>query len=424
MVVIFILKTSHDGTVGAMSTKTILIAGAGHGGVQTAMSLRQNGFEGRIVLVGDEPGLPYQRPPLSKAYLQGMMLLESLWPRPESFYRDNQIEFMGGTRVTAIKPAARRITLGNREEIEYGHLVLSVGARNRRPQLEGVDQDGVVYIRTLVETDALKPRLAVAHNIVVIGAGFIGLEFAAVAAAQGKNVTVLEMTDRAMARAVSAPVSTYFARWHQNAGAVLRFDTSANRILGTAGKVTAVETTDRQEIAADMVIISVGVVPNVEIAKNAGLRTGDGVIVDEYLITSDENISAIGECCLFPSVHGRRALRLESVQNANDQGKTVANRLTGKPNRYEAVPWFWSDQGEVKLQIVGIGVTDDETVIRGDQAEGTFSVFHYSGGNLTAIESVNKPADHMFGRRALGGGVTPSALQAADPSFDLKKLLR
>lgn len=407
-----------------MCTKTVVIAGAGHGGVQTAMSLRQNCFDGRIVLVGDEPGLPYQRPPLSKAYLQGKMPLDSLWLRPESFYRDHQIELMGCTRVVAIEAGARRVTLGNGEEIEYGHLVLAVGARNRTPPLEGADLDGVLYIRTLAETDALKPRLAAAQNIVVIGAGFIGLEFAAVAAAQRKNVTVLEMTDRAMARAVSPPVSAHFTRWHRNAGTLLRFGTSANRILGNARKVTAVETTDRREIAADMVIISVGVVPNVELAKNAGLRIGDGVIVDEYLVTSDENISAIGDCSLFPSVHGSRALRLESVQNANDQGKAVANRLTGKPARYEAVPWFWSDQGDVKLQIVGIGTSRDETVIRGEETDGAFSVFRYSSGNLTAIESVNKPADHMFGRRALAGGATPSPLQAANPAFDLKKLLR
>jgi len=407
-----------------MSIKTVVIAGAGHGGVQTAASLRQNGFDGRIVLVGDEPGLPYQRPPLSKAYLQGKMALDSLWLRPERFYRDNQIEFIGGTRVTAIEPAARRVTLGIGDEIEYWHLVLSVGARNRIPPLEGADLDGVLYIRTLVETDALKPWLAAAQNIVVIGAGFIGLEFAAVASAQGKNVTVLEITDRTMARAVSPPVSAYFARWHQDAGTVLRFGTRANRILGNGGKVTAVETTDRQEIAADVVIISVGVLPNVEIAKNAGLRTGDGVIVDECLSTSDENISAIGDCSLFPSVHSNRPLRLESVQNANDQGKAVASRLTGKPIRYEAVPWFWSDQGDAKLQIAGLGMTRDKTVIRGNEADGAFSVFCYSGSHLISIESVNKPADHMFGRRALAAGIMPSPAQAADCSFDLKRLLR
>lgn len=407
-----------------MSTKSVVIVGAGHGGVQTAMSLRQNGFDERIVLVGDEPGLPYQRPPLSKAYLQGKTPLDSLWLRPESFYHDNKIEFVGGARVTAIDPAVRRITLGNSDEIEYGHLVLSVGARNRIPPLEGADLDGVLYIRTLVETDALKARLAAAQSIVVIGAGFIGLEFAAVASAQGKNVTVLEITNRAMERAVTPPISAYFARWHQDTGTVLRFSTRANRILGNAGKVTAVETTDREAIPADMVIISVGVVPNVEIAKDAGLRTGDGVIVDEHLVTSDENISAIGDCCLFPNVYGRRLMRLESVQNANDQGRAVANRLTGRLARYEAVPWFWSDQGDVKLQIVGIGSKSDQAVIRGSKADGVFSVFCYSGNSLTSIESVNKPADHMFGRRALAAGIAPTPPQAADSGFDLKNLLR
>ena len=407
-----------------MSTRSVVIAGAGHGGVQTAASLRQSGFDGRIILVSDEPGLPYQRPPLSKAYLQGKMLLNSLWLRPESFYSDNKIDLMEGARITAIEPAVRRVMVGESATIEYDHLVLSVGARNRKLPLEGAELDGVCYIRTLAETDALEPRLAAAQNVVVIGAGFIGLEFAAVASAHGKSVTVLEMTDRAMARAVSAPISAYFARWHHASGTILRFGSTAKRILDTGDKVTAVETTEGEEIPADLVIISVGVVPNMEIAKAAGLRTGDGVIVDEYLTTSNENISAIGDCAMFPSVHGRRALRLESVQNANDQAKAVANRLTGRPTRYDAVPWFWSDQGDVKLQIVGIGTFHDEVVIRGDEVKGVFSVFRYSEGKLTAIESVNKPADHMFGRRALAAGVTPSPSQAADPSFDLKKLFR
>jgi len=403
--------------------QTIVIVGAGHGGVQAAVSLRQNGFDGRVVLIGDEPGLPYQRPPLSKAYLQGKMALDTLWLRPQSFYRDNRIELLSGTRVAAIAPRERRVTLGGGGTLGYGHLVLALGARNRLLPVPGADLDGVLYIRTLAETDALKPRLAAAQRIVVIGAGFIGLEFAAVATAQGKAVTVLEMADRVMSRVVSPQMSQYFAAWHAQAGTRLLFGARATRIIGDAGRAVAVETADGGTIPADLVIASIGVVPNIELAQAAGLGVGDGVIVDERLITSDPNISAIGDCVLFPSVHGGRMLRLESVQNANDQAKTVADRLTGKPSRYAAVPWFWSDQGDRKLQIVGLADGHDATVVRGDIAAGAFSIFCYGGERLIAIESVNRPGDHMFGRRCLGLTRHPTPAQAADPAFDLKRFL-
>jgi 3-phenylpropionate/trans-cinnamate dioxygenase ferredoxin reductase subunit len=417
-----------------------VIAGAGHGGVQTAASLRHGGFDGRIVLVGDEPGLPYQRPPLSKAYLQGKMPLDTLWLKPASFYRDNNIDLFGDARIAGIAPRERRVTLGSGETLGYDHLVLALGARNRLLPLPGADLDGVVYIRTLAEADALKPRLAAAREIVVIGAGFIGLEFAAVAAAHGKAVTVLEMTDRVMSRVVSPVMSQYFAGWHAQGGARFQFAARATQVIGEQGRAIAVETADGARIAADLVVVSIGVVPNVELARDAGLAVGDGIVVDETLLTSDPDISAIGDCAFFPSLHGRRALRLESVQNANDQGKAVADRLTGKLTdkhadkstevpgpqgaRYAAVPWFWSDQGDRKLQIVGIANGHDRTVIRGDIEAGAFSVFCYAGDDLLAIESVNRPGDHMFGRRAMAVGRHLLPEQAADPAFDLKKFLQ
>lgn len=405
--------------------QTVVIAGAGHGGVQTAASLRHNGFDGRIVLIGDEAGLPYQRPPLSKAYLQGKMTLETLWLRPESFYRDNHIDLMPQARVAAIDPGAKNVTLGTGERLAYDHLVLAVGARNRLLPLPGADLDGVLYMRTLAETDALKPRLAQAQNIVVIGAGFIGLEFAAVAAAHGKTVTVLEMTERVMSRVVSPGMSQHFSGWHEKGGTQFHFGARATQVIGENGRAVAVETADGTRIPADMVIVSIGVVPNIEIAKAAGLATGDGIIVNETLLTSDPNISAIGDCAQFPSVHGRRLMRLESVQNANDQGKAVADRITGKSAApYAAVPWFWSDQGDQKLQIVGIADGHDTAVVRGDVASGAFSIFCYGGDKLLAIESVNKPGDHMFGRRSMSEGKLLSAAQAADIAFDLKKFLQ
>jgi 3-phenylpropionate/trans-cinnamate dioxygenase ferredoxin reductase subunit len=408
--------------------QTIVIAGAGHGGVQTAAALRHDGFDGRIIVVGDEPGLPYQRPPLSKAYLQGKMPLDTLWLKPASFYRDNNIDLFGDARIAGIAPRERRVTLGSGETLGYDHLVLALGARNRLLPLPGADLDGVVYIRTLSEADALKPRLEAAREIVIIGAGFIGLEFAAVAAAHGKAVTVLEMTDRVMSRVVSPAVSHYFAGWHKQGGVRFRFAARAAQVIGEAGRAVAVETADGARIPADLVVVSIGVTPNIEMARDAGLAVGDGVVVDEALLTSDPDISAIGDCAFFPSLHGRRALRLESVQNAHDQGKAVADRLTGKfvsPGaRYAAVPWFWSDQGDRKLQIVGIANGHDRAVIRGDIEAGAFSVFCYAGGDLLAIESVNRPGDHMFGRRAMAIGRYPTPEQAADAAFDLKKFLQ
>jgi 3-phenylpropionate/trans-cinnamate dioxygenase ferredoxin reductase subunit len=419
---------SESPTAQRAALRTIVVAGAGHGGVQAAAALRHDGFDGRIVLVGDESGLPYQRPPLSKAYLQGKMPLETLWLKPQTFYRENGIELLADARIAGIAPRERQVTLGSGERLGYDHLVLALGARNRLLPLPGADLDGVVYIRTLAETDALKPRLSAARDIVIIGAGFIGLEFAAVAAAQGKAVTVLEMTDRVMSRVVSPVISQYFADWHAQSGAHLRFAARAARVIGEQGRAVAVETAEGARIPADLVVVSIGVVPNVELARDAGLAVGDGVVVDEMLLTSDPSISAIGDCAFFPSLHGRCALRLESVQNAHDQGRAVADRLTGRlaaPNaRYAAVPWFWSDQGDRKLQIVGIANGYDRAVVRGDIGAGAFSVFCYADGELLAIESVNRPGDHMFGRRAMASGRYPAPEEAADASFDLKAFLQ
>ncbi len=406
-----------------MVTQSVVIVGAGHGGVQTAVSLRQNGYDGRIVLVGDEPGLPYQRPPLSKSYLQGKTAADRLWLRPESFYRDNGVEFLGNERVAKIVPGSRRVLLASGTGLQYDHLILAVGARNRALPIGGRDVVGVFYLRTLADADILRASFERADNIVIIGAGFIGLEFAAVAAAQGKNVRVLEMTPRPMSRAVCEQMSLFFAQRHRALGSQFMFGSRATHIRGDRNRVVGVEITDGTCLPADMVLISVGVVPNTEIAGDAGLPVDDGIIVDEHLLTANQDISAIGDCVFFPCKHGRRSMRLESVQNAVDQARCVADRLTGKPNAYNSVPWFWSDQGELRLQIVGITAGHDKTVVRGDIESGSFSVFCYSGDELLGIESVNRPADHMLGRRclALKRNIAPSL--AADTSFDLKKCL-
>lgn len=337
---------------------SVLVVGAGQAGYQVASALRQEGFAGRITLVGDEPGLPYQRPPLSKAYLQGKIGAPALRFRPPEFYEEHRIERLHD-RAIGIDRAAHCVHLGSGNALPYDHLVLATGARNRVPAVPGIELDGVFGLRTLADADALAPRLASARHIVVIGAGFIGLEFAAVAAAkasEGTTVHVLEIGERVMARAISRPMSALFAAGHAGWGVTLDFRQGVARIVGNDGKVSGVETNDGRVLPAELVVYGIGVVPNAELATEAGLAVDNGIRVDAQLLTSDPAISAIGDAACFASPHADPAgkpIRLESVQNAVDQGKAVAARLMGKPAPYSALPWFWTDQGDMRLQIAG-----------------------------------------------------------------------
>jgi 3-phenylpropionate/trans-cinnamate dioxygenase ferredoxin reductase subunit len=403
-----------------MASNTVVIAGAGHGGVQVAVTLRQNGFDGRVVLIGDEVGLPYQRPPLSKSYLQGKTGPEMLSLRPAAFYRDNRIELQEGSEIVKIEPSPRRAFLRDGDELQYDHLVLAVGARNRRIDIAGCELDGIFYLRTLAEAEALRPRLAQAEEIVVIGAGFIGLEFAAVASAMGKRVRIVEADARAMVRALGSHTAAFFERWHARQGVEFLFNVKPISVEGASGVIRAVVLTDGRKLTADLMIVSIGVVPNGELANDAGLAVSNGIFVDHNLLTASPDISAIGDCASFPSAFGKRRLRLESVQNATDQARCVANRLTGKIARYLSVPWFWSDQGSLKLQIVGTAEGHTKSVIRGSIESAEFSVFYFKDDALLGIESVNRPSDHMFGRRALAINRYPTPAQAADLDFDLK----
>ncbi|MBV9858552.1 MAG: FAD-dependent oxidoreductase [Alphaproteobacteria bacterium] len=399
----------------------IVILGAGHGGFQLAASLRQNGFDGRVLLISDEPGLPYQRPPLSKEYLEGKIGPDLLLMRPEAFYRDHRIELIADERAVRIDPAAREVTLARGTRLGYHHLVLATGARNRAPPVPGLDLEGVCYLRSRAETDALQTQLAEAQTVVVIGAGFIGLEFAAVAAAKGKRVHIVEIADRVMGRVVAVETSGFFAAKHREAGVQFTFGMPAVAILGQSGRVRAVELRDGTRLAADLVLVSIGVAPNAELAAEAGLAIVNGVLVDDRLRTADPAISAIGDCAAFPSRHARIApVRLESVQNAADHARCVADRLTGKDRPYASLPWFWSEQGALRLQIAGLTTEHDRTAIRGRIEDGSFSVFCYAGHTLLGIESINRPADHAIGRRLLAAGRQVSPAEAADESFDLR----
>ena len=410
----------------------IVIVGAGQGGFQAAASLRDSGFEGRLVLVGDEPGLPYQRPPLSKAYMKSEAGIEQIELRAGAFYADHRIELVNA-RATAIDRPGRRLVLEDGTALPYAHLILATGARNRPLPVPGHDLAGVFYLRTLADADALKGKLAVARRVVVIGAGFIGLEFAAVARALGHEVTVLEGAGRVLSRAVSPEISAFFADAHAAMGTNLVLGAGVVGLRGEGGHVTGVETGDGTVHPADFVLVGIGVVPNVELAAEAGLEVANGIVVDAHLATSDPAISALGDAVAYPSrfaaKDGTAHVRLESVQNAADQARSLAHRLTGKvsptgePAPFDAVPWFWSDQADLKLQMVGLAAATDSAVLRGDPASRRFSVFRFRDGVLTAIESVNRPADHMLGRRLLAGTPTLTPEQAGDEGFELKSLL-
>jgi 3-phenylpropionate/trans-cinnamate dioxygenase ferredoxin reductase subunit len=403
-----------------MPAPVVAIIGAGQAGFQAGASLRDSGFAGRVILIGDEPVLPYQRPPLSKSYLAGQSGADDLWLRPSEFYAKHQIDLVCGDPVTAIDRGQRRLHLASGIEFSWDHLVFATGAGCRPLAVPGAELDGVLTLRTLADADALRQRLEEAREVVVVGAGFIGLEFASVALARGSLVHIIEVTRKPMGRVVSMPVSRFFTEAHIGWGAEVALGTGIARIFGAGGRVTGVETTDGRLIPADLVLICIGVIPNAGLARDAGLTVDDGIVVDEYLVTSDPAISAIGDCANFPTPFAPARVRLESVQNAVDQGRCVADRLAGRPVPYQKVPWFWSDQGDLKLQIAGITIGHDQSVLRGDPANRSFSVFCFRGRRLIGVESVNRTADHVIARRLLAGDPLLSPEQAADESYDLR----
>jgi 3-phenylpropionate/trans-cinnamate dioxygenase ferredoxin reductase component len=405
-----------------MSEGAVVIVGAGHAGFQAALSLRQLGFKDRVCLINDEAHLPYQRPPLSKAYLKGTGGPDSLMFRPEKFFHDQNIELIAD-RAVAIDRAAQKLKLASGATLDYGHLVLATGARNRLLDIPNANLPNVRYLRILDDSEDLRKRIAACKHVVVIGAGFIGLEFAATARIKGLEVDVLELANRVMARAVTAEISEYFQARHAEAGVRIHLGVMATAIEADGDDITGVSLSDGRHIPADLVVVGVGVLPNVELAAEAGLTVASGIIVDEQLLTSDPDISAIGDCALFESPRFGGSLRLESVQNATDHARCVAARLTGDAKTYDGLPWFWSDQGDDKLQIAGLTTGYDHVVVRGDRGQRSFSAFCYKAGQLVGIESVNRASDHVFGRRVLGMNRSIEPEQAADIGFDLKAAL-
>ncbi|SFH78132.1 NAD(P)/FAD-dependent oxidoreductase [Albimonas pacifica] len=396
----------------------VVIVGGGQGGFQAAASLRQEGYEGPVTLVGDEPGLPYQRPPLSKAYLKDGDAAR-LALRPQAFYAASDIALVHD-RATALDRDARKVALASGRVLPYDHLILAPGARNARPPLPGIDAPGVLGLRTLADARALREALPGPDApIVVIGGGFIGLEFAAVARAHGCAVTVVEAAPRLMSRAVSSETSARFRAKHEALGVALALGVPVTEVLtDPAGRARGVALADGTEIPGALVLLAVGVRPNVELAQAAGLDIADGIAVDAHLLTSDPAISALGDACSFPDPRTRQRVRLESVQAATDHARAIARRLTGRPAPYAALPWFWSDQADWKLQIAGLPPREETATELHDLPRGGFAVHRWEGDVLVCVETVNAPAEHMAARRLLASGpVTRAALAAQEGSL-------
>ncbi|MBY0611727.1 MAG: FAD-dependent oxidoreductase [Beijerinckiaceae bacterium] len=403
--------------------RSILIAGGGQAACQLAHSLRGEGHDGPIRLVGDEPLPPYQRPPLSKAYLLGKQDREGLFLRQPDWYRETGVDLVTGVRVTSLDRSARQVGLSDGSRRGYDTLVFATGTRPRRLAVPGAELDGVFYVRSLADADEIKARLGAVRSAVVIGGGFIGLEFAAVARRLGKTVTVLEGQSRLMARAVAPVVSEFFASVHRAEGVEIVFDAAVAAIRGSNGRVDAVETADGRSFPAQMVVVGIGVEANDEIASAAGLDCRGGIEVDAHLRTNDPDIYAIGDCVQHHNPFADMRMRIESVQNAVDQARCAAANIMGRDQTYAAVPWFWSDQYELKLQMVGFSLGHDRLVMRGSPETRQFSVFYYRGAKVIGIDSVNRAGDHMLGRKLIGSGASIPAEAAADEAINLKQFL-
>lgn len=399
----------------------IVVIGAGQAGASLVAKLRKSGFDGEVTLIGAEPVPPYQRPPLSKAYLLGEMDLERLFLRPESFYADQNIALRMGDAVTAIDPAAQTLEVGG-DVIHYDQLALTTGSEPRRlPAAIGGDLDGVYVVRTLSDVDAMSDAVTQGARVLIVGGGYIGLEAAAVAAKRGVNVTLVEMADRILQRVAAPETSDYFRALHTAQGVDIREGVGLRHLTGENGKVTGATLSDGSEIALDFVIVGVGIAPSTELAESAGLALENGIAVDMLGRTSDPSIWAAGDCASFP--HAGKRIRLESVPNAIDQAECVAENMLGAATPYVPRPWFWSDQYDVKLQIAGLNTGYDRVITRrGDK--GAVSFWYFAGDLLLAVDAMNDPRGYMIGKRLIEAGKSPTPEVIADPDTDLKSLLR
>jgi len=402
--------------------KQIVIAGAGHAAGQVVATLVQKKFAGNIVLVGDESFLPYQRPPLSKKFLAGEMPAERLFFRPASFYENAGADVRLNTRISAIDRAAKTLATANGEEIAYDTLVLATGSRVRVIPVEGTELAGVQYLRSIYDVNNIRAALEHAERVVIVGAGYIGLEVAAVTRQLGFDVTVIEMADRVMSRVVSPQISEFYQNEHSARGVKLELSTGLKAFVGD-NRVTAVETTDGRRFAADLVIVGAGILPNTELAEAAGLIVDNGIVVDDRCRSSDPDIYAVGDCTSHPNPIYDRDVRLESVHNALEQAKTAAANVCGEDLQYSQVPWFWSDQYDLKLQIAGLSAGYDELVIRGNPDERSFACLYLKDKRLIAIDAINAPRDFIQAKPLIANAAMPDRDKLADTRMMLKELV-
>ncbi len=404
------------------ASKCIVIVGGGQAAAQACASLRLFGFEGDITLIGEEAALPYQRPPLSKAYMKGELAEERLYFKPEAWYQDQNIDTILSVRATQIDRSAQTVALEHGGTVSYDALIVATGSRPRALPVDGADLDGVFDLRDLADVERIRPRMIAGQRLVIVGAGYIGLEAAAVACQMGLDVTVLEMESRVLARVTSPIMSEFFEAEHTRQGATVRTGARLASLAGTDGKVAAAMLADGTELPADMVLVGIGILPNVELAKEAGIACSNGILTDRDARTNDPRVFAAGDCAARPLVHYGRQGRLESVHNAIEQGKLAAAAIMGKPRPPEDCPWFWSDQYDLKLQIAGLSQDYDTTVVRGDIEARKFAVFYLQNGKLIAVDAINSPPEFLASKKLIMTGASLAPETLSDTSQSMKEI--
>ena len=402
---------------------TIVVVGAGHSAGYLVAGLRSGGNEGRIVLIGEEPYLPYQRPPLSKQFLSGEIDRDRLFIQPANFYQDADVEVRTATRAVAVERSAQLVHLDTGEPVGYDQLVLATGSRPRQLHVPGAGLEGVYDLRGMDDALVLRDHFRQRQQLVIIGGGYIGLEAAAVASKLGLDVTVLEMMPRLMNRVVSDTVSAFYLEQHRACGVMVHTDTRVHAIEGDT-RASGVTCTNGAFFAADLILVAVGVVPNTGLAEDAGLKVNDGIVVDERGMTSDPAIFACGDCTCHPSALAGENVRLESVQNASAQARVVAANLCGEPAVYQETPTFWSDQYDLKLQIVGLARPDDEKVLRGDPGARSFAVYRLREDRVVAAEAINSPSDFVAALQLVSKQLHVVTAELGDSNLPIKQILK
>jgi len=402
----------------------IAIVGAGHAGAQAAICLRQMGFAGSIALIGEEQFPPYERPPLSKEYLAGDKPFERILLRPETFWSERQVDLQLGKRVTAVDPVAKLLTISGGTQTGYGQLIWATGGTPRMMDCQGSNASNVFAVRTRADVDKIMARLDNTQSVAIIGGGYIGLEAAAVMRKLGKQVTLIEALDRVLSRVAGPSLSAFFEKEHRDHGVDLRTGYTVDHIeTDEAGHAVAVRCGNGERIAADMVIVGIGIIAQTGPLIAAGAAGGNGVDVDEFCRTSLPDVYAIGDCAAHANAFANdRVIRLESVQNANDQAKVAASHIMGTAEPYQAIPWFWSNQYDLRLQTVGLSLDYDQELVRGDPASRSFSVIYLRGGKVIALDCVNATKDYVQGRKAVLEGVPLDLTELANPAIPIKEV--